>query len=142
MPKIKFIITTPERTVYDAEVDQISIPTKMGEITVLPHHLPLVSALLPGELKIVSDGKETSIAVSGGFVEVGPEKVTILADSAEHAEEIDEARAEAGRERAKKLLAEKRFDTEEFVGLSAKIEKELARLKVVRKKKYRDLPHQ
>ena len=138
--KIKIEITTPERKVFSEEANQVSIPTQMWEITILPEHIPLVAVLIPGELRILKDKEEVLMAVSGGFVEVLPNKVTILADSAEHAEEIDEKRAEEARTRALELQKEKSFDDQEFAALSAKIEKELARLKVVRKKKYRNLP--
>ena len=138
--KIKIEITTPERKVFSEEADQISIPTQMGEITVLPEHITLVAVLVPGELRILKDNEEILMAVAGGFIEVLPNKVTILADSAEHAEEIDEKRAEEARQRALELQKEKRFDDQEFAALSVQIEKELARLKVVRKKKYRNLP--
>jgi len=141
MRKIKFEITTPERKVYSEDVDQVTIPTKEGEITVLPGHIPLVAALVPGELVVLKDKDSISMAVAGGFIEVLANKVTVLADNAERAEEIDEQRAEEARQRAKKLLEEKRFDAEEFTVLSAKMERELARLKVARKKKYRKLPN-
>jgi len=141
MKKIKFQITTPERVVYSEEVEQITIPTKDGEITVLPGHLPLVSSLMPGELRAVKDGQESSMAVAGGFVEVMPDQVVILADSAEHAEEIDLEKAEEARKKAEKLREEaQQMDAEEFAALTAKIEKEFARTKVARKKKYRNLP--
>jgi len=140
--KIKIEITTPERKVFSEDADQVSIPTQMGEITVLPEHIPLVAVLVPGELRILKDKEEILMAVSGGFIEVLSNKVTILADSAEHAEEIDEKQAEEARARALELQKEKNFDDVEFAALSTKIEKELARLKVVRKKKYRNLPPQ
>ncbi|MFA5188849.1 MAG: ATP synthase F1 subunit epsilon [Patescibacteria group bacterium] len=140
--KIKIEITTPERNVFSAEANQVSIPTQMGEITILPEHIPLVAVLVPGELRIIKDKEEILMAVSGGFIEVLPNKITILADSAEHAEEIDEKRAEEARVRALELQKEKSFDDQEFAALSAKIEKELARLKVVRKRKYKKLPGQ
>lgn len=139
--KIKFEITTPEKKVHSDEVSQITIPTIEGEITVLPGHIPLVAALKAGELRVLKNQEETAIAVSDGFVEVSPNKVVVLADSAERAEEIDEKRAEEARQKAQKLLTEKKFDSAEFAYLSAKIEKELARLRVVKKKKYRNLPH-
>jgi len=138
--KIKFEITTPERTVYSGEIDKAIIPTKKGQITVLPGHIPLVASLVPGELRVVKDGEEIFMAVSGGFVEVLARKVVILADSAEHADEIDIEKAEEARKRAQKILEDKHFDAENFAALSAKIEKEMARTKVARKKKYRKLP--
>ena len=135
MKTIKFEIVTPEKTVLKEEISQITIPTKDGEITVLPNHIPLVSILAPGEIILKKDEKDFSIAVSGGFVEVLVDKVVILADTAERAEEIDERRAEEAKKRAEKIKTEKTVDSREFVALSAKIEKELARLKVARKRK-------
>lgn len=127
-------ITTPERIVYKAEVEQISLPTTTGEITILPHHLPLVSVLSQGEIRVIEAGKELFFACSGGFVEIKPDNsVIILADNAERAEEIDEARAEQARERAHKLMQEKFSDDVEYAAISSKLERELARLRIVRK---------
>lgn len=137
---IKFEITTPEKKVYSEDVEQITIPTLEGEITVLPGHIPLVAALKAGELRVIKNKEEIPMAVSGGFIEVTPDKVVVLADSAEHAEEIDEKRAEEAKARAAKLMTEKKFDAEEFAVLSAKIEKELARLHVAKKRKHRHTP--
>lgn len=134
--KIKFKIATPERVVYEDEVDQITLPTKMGEITVLPNHLPIVSSLQAGEILIKKDGQETPLAVSGGFVEFNSNQMAILADTAERVEEIDEARAEAARARVAEILENKRgAEAVDFTALAAKMEKELARLKVARKYK-------
>lgn len=130
-------ITTPERTLFKGAVTQVSLPTAMGEITVLPHHIPLVSILAAGELRYVADGKENRMVVSGGFLEVKGNALTVLADTAEREEDIDEQRAEEARQRAQQLLKEKRIDAEEFAALAAKMEKELARLRVVRKHRTR-----
>ena len=131
--KINFQIVTPEKVIFEDMIDSVTIPTQMGEITVLPNHIPLVSVLVAGELRLKKDNQEIPMAVSGGFIEVQKNKVVILADTAERVEEIDEKRAEEARVRAKDILKEKRVDSEEFASISAKIEKELARLKVVRK---------
>jgi F-type H+-transporting ATPase subunit epsilon len=139
--QLQFKITTPEREVYNSQVDQVTIPTRTGEITVLPEHIPLVAILVPGELVIKKDKEEISLAVSSGFVEVLPDKVTILADTAELAEELDERAIEEAHQRAIDMQKEKRFDAEEYTALAAQIQKELARLKVARKKKYRNLPN-
>ncbi|MCX6745292.1 MAG: ATP synthase F1 subunit epsilon [Candidatus Parcubacteria bacterium] len=133
--KLQFKITTPEREVYNDQIDQVTIPTREGEITVLPEHIPLLAVLVPGELKIVKDKEENLMAVAGGFIEVLHDKVTILADSAELAEEINEERAEEARQRALALQKEKRYDAEEFAVLATKIQREFARLKVARKRK-------
>ncbi len=134
--KLHLQITTPERVIYADDVDEIVLPTPNGEIGVLPHHIPLMSLLSAGEIRIVRGTDTVLLAVSGGFIEVQPNKVVVLADTAERAEEIDEQRAEEARKRAEALLKEKRVDEQEFVALSAQMEKELARLKVVRKRRH------
>jgi len=132
MQKINFKIATPERVVFKNEVDSITIPTMEGEITILPNHIPLISVLKPGEIRVVN-GKDTqSIAVSGGFIEVLSTKVVVLADTAEKSEEIDIKRAEEAVKRAQELKNMRQTDATEFAMLSAKIEKELARVKVAR----------
>ena len=133
---INFEIVTPEKTVLKEEVLQITVPTKMGEITVLPNHIPLVAGLMPGVIEIKKTNNEIEMmAVSGGFIEVLPDKVVILADTAERAADIDEARAEEARKRAETLMAEKREDVD-FSAVQAKIAKELARVKAVRRHKH------
>ena len=133
--KIKFEITTPERVVFSDEVDEIVLPTLNGEIGILPHHIPLVSVLATGEARIRKGNEMIHMAVSGGFIQVRPDKVIVLADTAEREEEIDEQAAEEARRRAKKLLEEKRTDSAEFAAISAQLEKELARLKVARRRR-------
>ncbi len=137
MVKINFKIATPERVVYKDEVDQITLPTMQGEITVLPNHIPLIAVLQPGEIKVKKNNEETLLAVSGGFIEVLADKVVVLADTAERAEELDLAKAEAARQRAEEALKTKRYDAKEFAGLSAAIEKELARIRVAGKHRMR-----
>jgi len=139
--KIKFQIATPEKVVYEDEVDQVTVDTKMGQITVLSDHLPLVSTLVPGELLLKKNNEEFPIAISGGFIEVQRgNKVIILADTAERFDEIDEARAQEALEKAKKVMNEKDREAVDYTALSAKLEKELARLKI--KKKYRKIKTQ
>lgn len=135
MAGLSIEITTPERTLFKDTVDAATIPTSEGEITVLPHHIPLVSVLAPGELILKKDGKESSIAVSTGFIEVrGGEHILILADTAEHAEELDMAKIEAAQERARKAMLEHSHQEDtSFAQAAAALEKELARLKVAKK---------
>ncbi len=139
--QIKFRVVTPERILFEEEeVDQISLPTQQGEITILPNHIPLVATLQPGELRFKKGGEEIPIVVSGGFVEIQPLTVTVLADTAERIEEIIEERAEEARKRAEEAMKAKRMDAKEYAYLVAKIEKEMARLRVA--KKYKKLrPH-
>lgn len=135
MKTIKFEIVTPERTVLKQDILQISVPTTSGEITVLPDHIPLVSVLKTGviELKLADNSVEI-ISVSGGFIEVMKDKIVILADSAERAEEIDEQKVEAARLRAEDAKKNAKFvDDVEFANISAQIEREMARLHAVNK---------
>lgn len=132
---IQFEIVTPERVVLREEVAQVTVPTKMGEITVLPNHIPLVASLLPGVVHVKKkDGQDEVMSVSGGFLEVLKDKVVILADTAERAEEIDLSRVAEARERAEAIKRSSRFaDDVKFTEVSAAIEKELARSKAVKK---------
>lgn len=132
---INFEIVTPEGPVFKEEVTQVTVPTKQGEITVLPNHIPLVASLMPGVIEIEKLGGGGEImSVSGGFIEVLRDKVIILADTAERAEEIDMTRAEEARARAEEIKKDMRhFDQESFAGLSAKIAKELARSRAVKR---------
>lgn len=133
-PSLHLTVTTPERIVLESEVSSVNVPTVDGEIGLLPDHIPLVSLLAPGELRaITTAGEEQIMAVSGGFIEVRDNAVVILADTAEKAEEIDETRAQAAREKAQQLMAERATDDVGFADAQAAMAKELARLKVVRK---------
>ena len=136
MSKISFELTTPERTVLAETVDQITLPTKEGEITILPNHIPLVAMLVPGMVTLVTAKQESYLAVSGGFIEVQPgSRVVVLADTAERADELDEKKIEEARARAQAMLTEKRqVDDVAFADAAVGLERELARLKVARKK--------
>lgn len=140
MTKLKFKIATPDRVVYEAKIDQVTCPTQMGEVTILPNHIPLVANLMPGEMKVVENGMQRYLAVGGGFLEVRPKnEVVVLADAAEHEDEIDLKRAQQARERAKKLMAEKIQDAEEFAEAQASLERSLVRIRVATRKKYKDV---
>ncbi len=133
--KIQFEIVTPEGPVLKEQVIQVTVPTKQGEITILPGHIPLVASLLPGVIETKrEDGKMDIMSVSGGFIEVLKNKVVILADTAERAEEIDIDRVEEARKRAEEIKKDTRqFDQERFANISAKIAKELARSRAVKR---------
>ncbi|MGB2855385.1 MAG: F0F1 ATP synthase subunit epsilon [Dehalococcoidia bacterium] len=104
MAKLSLEIVTAERLVYSADVDVIIAPGIEGQLGILPQHAPLMTMLQPGELMVRQDGEEHSIFVSGGFLEVQGDKVTVLADTAERAEEIDVARAEEAKLRAEQRI--------------------------------------
>jgi F-type H+-transporting ATPase subunit epsilon len=131
---IKFEIVTPERIVLKEEALQVTIPTQSGEITVLPDHIPLVSILVPGVIELKkATGEEEVISVSGGFVEVLKNKIVILADTAELAIELDEARIEEARMKAEEMKKWKDIDAVQFAEISGLIEKQLARSKAVKR---------
>lgn len=102
---LKLEIVTPEKRVFDAEVDSVTVPTASGEAGIFPNHAPLVSALKPGILSYSQKGSSEKLAVSGGFVEVSGNKVSVLADTAETSDEIDVDSARTDRETAEKALA-------------------------------------
>lgn len=138
MSKIHLQLVTPERTVLREELDSLSCPTDMGQITILPHHIPLVAALEPGELVARAGGKEHFIHIAGGFVEIrGNSEVTVLADAAEHHHEIDVSRAQAAVERAKTAMAEKKMSEEEYAKVAASLQRGLTRINVARKHAHR-----
>ena len=136
---INFKIVTPEKLVYENEIYQVSIPTTSGEITVLPNHIPLVSVLAVGELKIVDKEGDHPYAVAGGFLEVqGKNKVIILADKVERADYIDIERAEEARKRAEdEMIKAKAGEDIDYARLQALIDKEMNRIRVANK--YRKL---
>ena len=136
MAGIRCEVVTAERTVFQDEVDMVVAPGIEGQLGILPNHAPLVTSLTFGELVLHREGKEDEfIAIGGGFLEVGPEHVTILADSAERAGEIDEARAEEARERAEELMAQKRREDVDFVRAEAALRRSMLRLKVAKRKR-------
>jgi F-type H+-transporting ATPase subunit epsilon len=102
---LKLEIVTPERRVLDAEVDYVTVPTASGEAGILPSHAPLISALKPGILTYANKNTSEKLVVSGGFVEVNSDKVAVLVDTAETADEIDVAAARNERETAEKAIA-------------------------------------
>lgn len=135
---IKFKIVTPDGVIYeDDSVEQVSLPTASGYITVLPGHIPIVSLLVAGELIIKKGDHSVPMAVSRGVIEVRPNsEVYILADTAERAEHIDIARAEAAKARAEEAMrTQEKVADVDFARLQAVIERELARISVG--KKYR-----
>jgi F-type H+-transporting ATPase subunit epsilon len=122
-------VVTAERELYNGEANRVSAPGSEGRLGILPRHAALLTTLAPGDLRIELNGAEEPLFVSGGFLEVSDNNVTVLADTAEHAEEIDQARAEEARRRAQERLAQTQsnFDRAELQGA---LERAMARLRV------------
>lgn len=137
MARLTVEIVTPERVVTREEVDAISLPTTMGEVSILPHHIAYLGALAPGAIRLRAESTETILAVSGGAVEIRDgHHVKVLAETAERAEEIDEARAEEARKRATDLRRQAADDVQ-FARATSVLEKELARIRVARRARHR-----
>jgi F-type H+-transporting ATPase subunit epsilon len=127
-------ITSQDRSVYSGEADIVVVPGSAGEMGILPNHSPLLSTLKFGLIKVRSKGVEQIFTVAGGIVEVQPDQVTILADSAENIEEIDIQRAEAARKRAEELLERGvPQDTDAYLTLQAALRRSNLRIDAVRK---------
>lgn len=105
-------IVTPERLVYSETVDMIVVPGVEGYLGILPLHAPIVSGLNIGVLKVITGGKESQLAISGGFMEVSDNKVVVLADTAELGNEVDVLRAKSARERAEQRLSNRTADVD------------------------------
>jgi F-type H+-transporting ATPase subunit epsilon len=123
-------VVTAERELYSGEADMVSAPGSEGRLGILPEHAPLLTTLAPGALRITLRGAEEALFVSGGFLEVSHNSVAVLADAAEHADEIDEARAQEARRLAQEHLAEVRSNTER-AEMEAQLQRAINRLKVV-----------
>ena len=134
MAKLKLEIVTAEKVAYSDEVDMVVAPGVMGELGILPHHAPLLTALKLGELEVKKDDDVTNMAIGGGFLEVLDDKVIVLADTAERAEEIDTARAEAAKQRAEERLRERAGDVD-LVRAELALRRALLRLRVARQRR-------
>ena len=136
MATMRLEIATAERVVYSEDVNILVAPGIDGELGILPRHAPLLTVLKPGEIRVVKDGEETYIAVGGGFLEVMGNKVTILADTAEHAGEIDIQRAQEALKLAQERAAAAPADADLERAL-ATIRRSQARLKVGQRRRRR-----
>jgi len=136
MSPIKLDVVTAERQVFSDDVDVIVAPGIEGQLGILPHHAPLVTMLQPGELMVRKGGVELFLAVTGGFLEVRPDRVIVLADAAERADEIDIQRAEAAKRRAEEQLREQPAGVD-MAKAEASLRRALARLDVAERRRKR-----
>lgn len=128
-------IITPEKTVFDEEVEQVSLPTANGQITILPHHIGLVTSIEPGELAFKKHSKETIMASGFGFAQVGADNVKVLVDLAAPEEEIEEKKIEEAKKQAEEALKQKHLLSEEEYALAAaNLQKTLIQLKIKRRR--------
>jgi F-type H+-transporting ATPase subunit epsilon len=134
VPTLKLEIVTPEGMVFSEEADMVTLPALQGELGVLPQHIPLMTQIVPGELRVSSAGHERYVAVGEGLAHVTATRVAILTDMAVAAESIDEARVEEARQRAEARLREKISD-EEVASVNASLARSLAQLRVKRRRR-------
>ena len=135
--KLALEIITPTKVVLSEEVDEVTLPTVNGEITILPNHIDLLSKIKPGEMTIHRNGKIELFAITGGFLEISSNKVSILADHAIHADDIEIAKAEQAKERAEKAMKEKGSE-QDLIMAQTELRRSVLELKVARKHKLRN----
>ena len=133
MATLKLEIVTPETKAYSEDVNFVVLPGSEGELGVYPKHVPLMTTLKPGELRVLKDGRETALAVGEGFVEINADSVSVLTDMALESAQIDEAAAEAAVERAKAAMKED-LGKEQVAAIQASLQKALAQLHVKRRR--------
>jgi F-type H+-transporting ATPase subunit epsilon len=137
MAKLRVEVVTGEREVLvEDDVDMVVVPGIEGQLGILPQHAPLITTLTPGELRITRGGNEEALVVGGGFMEVAADRVMVLADAAEHADEIDLARAEEARRRAEAELANPRGAADP-AALQAAMRRSVVRLRVAQRRRGR-----
>ena len=127
-------IVTPERLAYSDEVDAVVLPGSEGEMGVLPHHAPLVSTLGVGELRIRKGGVEESFAIVGGFVQVRPDKVVVMAETADLASEIDLETAQEARREAERALESGYHEGADLAAARAALQQALLRIRVAERR--------
>jgi F-type H+-transporting ATPase subunit epsilon len=135
MAKLLLEIVTPESRAFSEEVDMVVLPGAEGELGILPLHVPLMTRLLPGEVRIMQDQKETDLVVGTGFVEVTQTKVSILTDMAMSDTDVDEAAAEEAVSRAKEALQNKDLNSEEVSEIEGAIARSLAQLRFKKRRR-------
>lgn len=137
MKKIILKIVTPDKVIYEGETNGVTLPTVEGQITVLPGHIPIISAIKSGELKIKhGGGNEEYFSITRGVAEVDGQSITILTDAAEKAEEIDVKRAEEAKAKAKELMAKVRAGEEGYTEAVAQMERALSRIRIAKKRRH------
>jgi len=127
-------IVTPERLAYSDSVDAVVLPGIEGELGVLPHHAPLVSMLGVGELRIRKGGTEESFAIAGGFLQVRPDKVVVMAETADLASEIDLEKAQEARREAERTLEGASTDAADLAAARAQLQAALLRIRVAERR--------
>jgi F-type H+-transporting ATPase subunit epsilon len=130
---LKLEIVTPEKTAYSEDVEMVTLPGSEGELGVYPNHVPLLTTLNPGELRVLKGGKETYLAIGEGFVEITATAVSVLTDMALEPSVIDESAAEAAVARAKAAMKDD-LGAEEVAAVQASLQKALAQLHVKRRR--------
>ena len=127
-------IVTPERLAFSEDVDSVQVPGIDGELGILPHHTPLVSLLGVGELKIRKGGSEESFAIAGGFLQVRPDKVVVMAETADLASEIDLEKAQQARAEAERALEGGYVEGADLSAARAELQRALIRIRVAERR--------
>jgi F-type H+-transporting ATPase subunit epsilon len=136
MATLKLEIVTPEGRAYSDDVAMVVLPSVEGEIGVYPAHVPLMTQLSPGEVRIVKDGKTTELVVGSGFIEVTADSVSVLTDSALDDEHIDENATEDAIKRAQNALRDKNLSSDETAEVEASLARALAQIRFKRRRQH------
>jgi len=132
---LRLEIVTPERLAYSDDVDMVLVPGSEGELGILPHHAPLASLLGMGELRIRKEGQEESFAIAGGFLQVRPDKVVVMAELADLASEIDLEKAEEARREAERALEAGFKEGADLSAARAALQQALLQLRVAQRRR-------
>ena len=127
-------IVTPEKLAYEGEVDSVQLPGSEGELGVLPHHAPLISTLGAGELRLRKGGEDEYFAIVGGFLQVLPDKVVVMAETADMASEIDLERAQEARQKAEQVLESGYVEGADLAAARASLQAALIRIRVAERR--------
>ncbi len=133
---LRLEIVTPDKKTYSDDVDSVVIPGVEGELGVLPQHVPLMTQLLPGELRVMKNGEELRLAVGEGFVEISGDKVAVLTDMAVLESDIDETAAEEAIRRAEAAMSDNKLSDEEHATVKASLQRSLALVRVKRRRQF------
>jgi F-type H+-transporting ATPase subunit epsilon len=130
MGQVHLEVVTPEKILINQDVDAVTLPGSLGEFGVLAGHVPFLSGIVPGELRFTAGGKTERFAVASGFAEVSENKLSVLVDAAERAQDVDLERARKALERARERIARRGEEGLDFARAEAALRRAIARIKV------------
>lgn len=135
MNKLRLKVVTPEKLMYEGEVDAVVLPSMEGQITIMPNHIPLITGVKPGELKLVHGKEEEFFSITKGVIETDGDTVTLLTDACERVEELDEQRALDAMKKAKEIMSKDYKDKVGYTEAISELERAVSRIKIIKKRR-------